>query len=258
MKSVSTLTAATIIMAMATSLRAEPQPPAVATIADDNVASVLYYSFDEKEDTAADKSGKGNHGKVHEAQPTSDRFGKPGKALMFNGANAYVSTPHSPTLDTKDAMTVALWVRPADTSRTLYGCLAAKYEWYYGKMSWLLWYRPDHKDLGFTAYGPKQGSPKYSLYSESKLSSSQWSHIVAVFKSGHVQIFLNGRLEAEKRIGYERLSPAPGVPFTIGWIRGGTGKHFFEGALDDVMLYNRALSNQEIKQLYNSQKSSAY
>jgi len=205
-----------------------------------------------------DASGRGNHGKGHAIARTADRFGKPDKALLLDGKSAYVSTPHSPTLDTRDTMTVALWVRPADTSRTVFGCLAGKDVWNYGQQSWDFWYRPDQKDFCFSATGPKHGKNHHqscALYSESKLSSSQWSHVAGVFNSGHVRIYLNGRLEAEKHIDFPRLGgSATGPPFTVGWVKVGTGKYFFEGALDEVMLYNRALSDGEIKQLYNLQK----
>ena len=73
---------------------------------------VAYYPFD---GNANDASGNGNHGVVHGATPTTDRFGNANSAYGFNGDDCgYVEVPNSTGLQCiTRAITISAWIRPS-------------------------------------------------------------------------------------------------------------------------------------------------
>ena len=77
-------------------------------IGDLDPSIVIYFSFDKIEgDKVPDLSGNGNDGTIHGAKVVD---GKYGKALEFDGKNAYVEVPANPTLDISDGITLMAWI----------------------------------------------------------------------------------------------------------------------------------------------------
>ena len=70
---------------------------------------VAYYPFD---GSAADESGNQNNPIFNNATLTKDRLGKANSAYHFNGINNYMRIPNSPSLNMKDKISISVWVRP--------------------------------------------------------------------------------------------------------------------------------------------------
>ncbi len=75
--------------------------------------TVAYYPLD---GTADDASLNGNHGtKMGDPMPATDRFGRAGRAMEFDGDDDQIIVPDSDSLDVENGITVAAWIRPAGT-----------------------------------------------------------------------------------------------------------------------------------------------
>ena len=84
---------------------------------------------------------------------------------------------------------------------------------------------------------------------DANIDIGEWNHIALVSNSLETKIFVNGRLsEVNQHLG---AVVASGLPFGIGarYWRGGW-LAFLKGSIDDLKVYNRALSEAEVSQLY--------
>jgi glucan-binding YG repeat protein len=90
--------------------------------------------------------------------------------------------------------------------------------------------------------------------STSTISAGNWYHVVGVFESGsNISIYVNGVKENTAATTITVLNQAPGswATTTIGYENG--NRYYLNGVLDNVMIFNRALSASEIQNIYNSQ-----
>ena len=87
------------------------------------------------------------------------------------------------------------------------------------------------------------------------ISDGNWHHIVGVLdrNSSKIEIFVDGLFKSSKIITLEGDTPNSSAPFEIGrkYIVWGEPNGYFLGLIDDIRIYNRVLSESEIKQLYN-------
>ena len=158
-------------------------------------------------------------------------------------------------LDCDDAFSIALWVRPTaykDNSGR-YGFLCSK--WYTS---------PIHGDFIFSFCGPHPGrvqlvvsntAPRFAsaqLQSKSKIAKHQWTHLVAVFDRGHMQIFINGHLDTEQRsmsIKHTNRHEYIHDDLYFGSHRV-PNKYAYRGRMADLRFYKRALSRAEVSEVF--------
>ncbi|HEV2438381.1 MAG TPA: LamG-like jellyroll fold domain-containing protein [Verrucomicrobiae bacterium] len=204
---------------------------------------VAYYPFN---GTANDASGNGNNGTVNGATLTSDRFGNTFSAYSFNGVNSYIGFSGVPTSQVNN-WTMTAWVKLASLSQS--GTVVG------------LGYDDGITANGysFTVSGALNGtSPGNQLFGIidgiawfgggfTFSSASRWYQVVMERSSGVTTFFVNG---APIPGGTAYTPPVP-TAFRIG---SNTGIRFFNGAIDDVRIYNRALSSTDVTQLYLSEE----
>ncbi len=93
----------------------------------------------------------------------------------------------------------------------------------------------------------------YTVSTQSSLNTNIWYHFAATFVSGNSKIYLNGALNNSSTWGITTLPLASARILRIGENQPG-GDEYFNGIIDEVRIYNRALSDQEIKALYEATK----
>ena len=195
---------------------------------------VAAYSFDEGSGTVAtDLSGNGHPGTIQNAVRTS---GHSGGALSFNGNNAYVDLPALGTFY-KSGFTMEAWVKKDSASK---GDAAVVGTWTgSGGGGPMLWfdYSNSHLDQTLTQSGSN------FLDSGQLATAGQWQYLTGTFDGTTAKIYINGNLVASKafsgnvgdsntwRIGAYSDSPAG----------------FFDGTIDEVRIYSRALDPSEIQ-----------
>lgn len=187
-----------------------------------------YWNLNETSGTvAADSSGNGNNGTVNGA--TWDPAGKVGGCLSFNGVNNYVQVNN----DVSNDFSIAFWMQTTTSGGTGAGLV-------------------DGTVAGGTnSFGTELVSNKFSfgsLLSSTAVNDGQWHYCVAtrVQSTGATQIYVDGSLQAAGTGSTNTLSAAAHLRF--GGIQDGGG--FFNGKLDEIKIYNRALGNLEIAALY--------
>jgi len=174
--------------------------------------------------------------------------GKVGQALACDGAGSYFATPHSPKLEPKQ-MTVEAWIRLAklpagkDPRRWIVNKNTHEFtESHYALMI-------DHGKVG--AYLNVGGGQRhcYEAWSPANaLTLNRWHHLAMTYDGTDLKVYLNGRPVAAKTVNKKRT---PGkTPLNIG--RRQDGFNCLEGLIDEVRMYNRALSADEVKANYHA------
>ncbi len=205
---------------------------------------VGYWKFDETSGTnAADSSGSGNAGTTHNA-PTWTTSGHSNGTLTFNGTSQYVTAANAASLNLNN-FSIAFWIKFATSpagSNVFFvekddGTPNYNYEFYYASGNYLNCAYNTASSFG-AVLGPSWIP-----------STNQWYHLACTYDGSNMNLYVNGLLVTS--------TPATGTPITastslsIGYVDlfGGTG--FVSGPMDDVRIYNRALNQKEIWQLYN-------
>ncbi len=209
-----------------------------------------------------DKSGSGNTGTLITMTATSSPVaGKIGQALKLNGLNSTLFVGSTSSLRyTGGDMTIATWFF-IDKNETTTGDLISKPWNGCGEYNYRI-----VKGAGRTFSIALTGATGYgSSGSIHAITSNKWHHLVLRLTSAKkVQVYIDNFLEIDSTHGITNwVAPSCGdgnvpldlgslYPYGEGWV-GNTG-YSFGGAIDDTRIYNRALSDAEIKQLYNQGK----
>ncbi len=185
---------------------------------------------------AIDNSGNGNNGTVYGAVPTSDRFGNANSAMSFNGVNNYITVPDSASLK-PNQITMSAWIKPAQLSG--YMDIVSKYyaNGYYLRILDSSLYSAR---IDFFAAGDSNATG-------TEVPANIWSHVVSTYDGTYQKVYINGVLKDSKSGMGPAISNVSN-PLTIGALTG--GGDYFSGAIDDVRVYNRALSQTEVQSLY--------
>jgi uncharacterized protein (TIGR02145 family) len=186
---------------------------------------------------AQDGSGNGNHGTVNGATLTTDRFGNQNGAYLFQG-NESISTSINGFPIGNAPRTISVWGFPTNIDgqfRMIFG---------YGVYNF-----SNHFAFGIYQISNTFFFSSHSLDVLSIVpSANQIYHIVVSFDGNILKIYLNGNLTASGPILVNTIPDT----FFIGRDGNGLGGHFI-GKIDDIGIWNRALTPQEITNLYNSQ-----
>ncbi len=191
---------------------------------------VAAYGFNEATGpSTADASGNGNVGTIGTA--TWSTQGRYGNALSFNGTNARVTVADSPSLDLTTGMTLEAWVFP--TAGGIWRDVVYK-----GQDD--IYYLMSSTHTGAPATGGTFASP---LFGPSALPLNTWSHLAATYDGQTLRLFRDGVLIAT-RPQTGPINTSTGT-LTIG---GDAlyGQHF-AGRIDEVRIYNRALTPAEVQ-----------
>jgi hypothetical protein len=196
---------------------------------------VAAYGFDEGSGTAVrDSSGASNHGTVSGAAwTTAGRFGN---ALRFDGVNDLVSVPDADSLDLAGGMTLEVWVRPSTLGSVWRTAILKEQP---GNLVYALYAttnsaRPS-EELYLGGYR--------SLAGVSTLAANAWTHLTATYDGATQRLYVGGA-QVSSRAQTGALSASNGA-LRIGG--NSVWGEWFEGSIDEVRVYNRALSAAEIQ-----------
>ena len=210
---------------------------------------VAYFPFN---GNANDESGNGINGTVHGATLTKDRFGNANHAYLFGGSSAYITAPFNSAVFGGD-FTASVWFNAEDL---IGGWPTLLYEQSSG----------ESLSFGLSISGSACGcdAPGF-LIAQSSYAAASFSYLlvrrqqtptrtycqVVVTKAGaNVTMYLNSEVAVTGLVS----NPIKVSASTL-WIGRAEqedvpGGYVFHGTLDDIRLYNRALSAQEVEDLY--------
>ncbi len=196
---------------------------------------VAAFGFDEGQGTvAADASGRNNTGTVTGAVWAAGRFGN---ALSFDGVNDLVTVADSASLDLSSGMTLEAWVNPRVLSQFV---------------SVIMKERPNQ--LGYTIYANTDTNypsveiatgtgTNFDTRGVAQLPMNTWTHLAGTFDGITLRLYVNGVLVSSRVVGGSIVQSSGAVRIGGNLIWG----EYFNGLIDEVRIYNRALSAQDIQ-----------
>jgi hypothetical protein len=202
---------------------------------------VAAYSLDEGEGTTAgDATGHGHTGTVEGAGWTT---GHDGGALGFDGNESCVSVPVDPELQPTGEFTLEAWVRPvhSETEAQPVIALLDPEAWEEGEEGFAYYLLAGGEEAP-KAWARKGEEGGYvGVYGQAPLAEEEWAHIALTDDESQLRLYVDGEL-VDTGTAPHHLGSASG-PLTIGCdVWGGD----FDGKIDDVRIYDRALGEGEI------------
>jgi len=199
---------------------------------------VAAFGFNDSDNTPADSSGNGNHGSCTEGLtcpayvPTGGHLGN--GAYNFAGSGNYIEIANEDQFDFTTTFTVSLWMKVNGFANGWEG-VATK-----GDSAWGVSRYQGSRNVTFTTFSPASDD----IQGTAIVDDNQWHHVAIVYDGNQKRLYVDGQLDAERtftdsvstnnlkvRLGYnEEYPPAD-----------------YSGLLDDVRIYNRALSQAEIQ-----------
>lgn len=226
-----------------------------ARVASDGLIDGLvgWWTFDGADMTpnVRDRSTSANHGRISGQTATTTVPGKLGQAVFFDGVDDAVRIPDANSLDITDALTLSAWVQPAGVSASseaiiVKGNVA-------GGSAASQSYRLDFSADRTPRFSLTSGSNVLSVTAATRfLRNNEWYHLVAVFDGVEtVYLYSDGQLIGSNTFGgFGSINVDDTYGLGIG--ARGDGSTLTTSAInvDDVRIYNRALSTTEIAKLY--------
>ena len=197
---------------------------------------VAYYPFN---GNANDESGNGHNGTVNGASLTTDRFGNSNRAYNFNGTS---STIELGSWFEFNRFTVSMWVSRRDTQQNEATFIENHHNTYHG---WSCEQVMDSTEVYCFGVATTSGFPQTHF----TLSANKWQHVVMLKDSTQIKVYVDGVFACSRA--------ATDMVYTGSYLGLGRdyeddyGKRFWNGRLDDIRIYNRALSDAEIQALYH-------
>ena len=222
------------------------------------LGQVACYSFD---GNANDESGNGLNGTVSGATLTADRLGNANSAYEFNGTSDYISIADDSAIDferTQD-FSVAVWVKPDEIQPYIaYRNNDIVEKWMGNSEGYPYVIRYENQTSSTPGKvwvarfdGYIEGYENNSvIFSTATINDGQFHQIVFVKNGTTLQLYIDGVLDGET-IDTTQGDTTNNSPVFLG--RRGTDTDFanyLKGVIDDLVIYNRALSQAEINELY--------
>jgi len=197
---------------------------------------VAWYPFN---GNANDESGNGNDGVVNGATLSLDRFGDEESAYLFDGQNDYITLGNLDPIDNgvQQEISISLWLTLTNHNEEFYNSVIIGDEVNSNNGVIL----QTNVDQGLTSYGG--GEPYFGCNCSIYLNT--WHHILYVQNSEGVTIFLDG----QEYFMMSYLNSETNEIWKVGaFIQ--SNNRFFSGIIDNIAIWNRALSEEEIQSIY--------
>lgn len=192
-----------------------------------------YWKFDEcSGNLAHDSSGNGNNGTINGATWTT---GISGCALSFDSNDDYVHLGNPALLDINYPITIAAWVRKAFLGT--WDDIVS-----HGWGGYIVWFSSNGK-VQFASQG---GGGGYGVGSITIIDDSDFHHVAVTYDGTTAKVYVDGELDnsASSSMTFDNSNP-----LRIGSCISRPNEHF-DGLIDEVRIYNRALNNTEIESIY--------
>ena len=189
---------------------------------------------------ANDESGNGNNGTVNGATLTTDRQGNNNSAYNFDG-NSFIQIDNWNSITGNTHFTVSFWTNPNQNNN-----------------GWALAFGSSENGKAFCAGNWHWGGENFGAqiwkydYISNALTTTNfntWSNIIIVYQNNTINAYKNGVLVATQVVNYVATSLSQGV---LNFGKQISFNEFYSGSLDDIGIWNSALTQQEITNLYNS------
>ena len=196
---------------------------------------VAFYPFS---GDANDASGFNNNGTVSGAVLTTDRWGNTASAYFFDGINDNIRVLSSPSLNFQNSVTINFWIKVGEFyDREAYPLSHGNWE-----NRWKI--SITNKHIRWTV---KTNVGTKDLDSETELVLNNLYNVTVLYDGLDYEIYINGELDAFT--SFSGLILTTTIDLMIGQVLPGNTEYNFKGVLDDIRIYNYALSYSSIQSL---------
>lgn len=219
---------------------------------------VGHWTFDGKYMTsnAQDASSNGNHGFLSGFTSTTTVIGKLGQALNFNGTDQQVTVPYSGSLAPTTGISIGAWVKLVNVNQAEQRIVSKT-----ASGGYLLGLNVNGVNcsaaldllVSVVRVGGGGGTYFCAEYATSNLQNNTWYFVSTTYDNSVLRLYVNGVEVANAATGGGDIVYANSNKFCIGGEAGVAEcdeANYFNGAMDDVRMYNRALSASEVNELY--------
>ena len=200
---------------------------------------VAWYPFN---GNANDESGNGYDGVVQGASLSENRFGIENQSFSFDGMDDYISVSNDFNFN---ELTVSVWIKQNQFAETYSAIIDRSLT---NNIGW--WIEDNAVSYDSLLFTGGVASGNYFRTQAARPQPNAWTHIGALYSSGNQQLFINGVL-VDQDVNSLMLQ-FPEVTMFLGKR---TNSAFWDGSIDDVGIWSRALTNEEIIALYNTELS---
>jgi uncharacterized protein (TIGR02145 family) len=205
---------------------------------------------------ANDESGNGNNGTVNGATLTTDRFGGANKAYDFDGSD-WIELNLMSSINNSNQLAVSVWVKSSGTNSNT-NCSVGCAQYYFsrgydgGNGFFINTAQGNNPYFACGVNGPFAGGQSVTDPNITTIPHTQWNHLLLNYDGANINFYINSKLVGTtpytQSIGVENTTNAVfGRQFVPGY------PYFTVGKIDDGAIWNRALTQQEITNLYNAQ-----
>jgi len=203
-----------------------------------NSGLVAYYPFD---GNVNDASGNNNNGFVYGATLTSDRFGNENKAYSFDGQSNYIITPVNSGFTTQ--ISLCAWFKT--TYNDYGGILCSRTA---TNVACDLTSDNNSQPAFHLSDGIATNQPLTGLSTTESVNDNNWHLLVGTYDGTVLKIYVDGLLKGQITNTFTIFINSF---FKIGWDDLSDYNRYFNGKIDDVRIYNRAINAQEVLLLFN-------
>ncbi len=198
---------------------------------------VAFYPFS---GNANDASGFNNNGTVSGAALIADRWGNAASAYSFDGVNDNIKIVSSSSLNFQNSVTINFWIKVGEFfDREAYPLSHGNWE-----NRWKI--SITNKHIRWTV---KTNTGTRDIDSETELIKNILYNVTVLYDGNDFEIYINGELDAFTSL--QGLIMTTPIDLMIGQVLPGNTQYNFKGVLDDIRIYNYALSYSSIQSLYD-------
>ena len=201
---------------------------------------MAHYTFN---GNANDQSGNSYNGTVLGATLTIDRYGNPNKAYLFDGIDDHINLGNqSQSFNGQTPFSISLWVSNISNNAGNYISrfntgLSEEYAMFNGS----------------TGISLVRGTATQVANSNTVLPLNKWTHLSGVYDGTNLKIYINGQKITENPSGISNGNPLTNTLLGARYANG-LPAGFINSKIDDVRIYNLALSDSEVLTIYKAEK----
>ncbi|MBN2251715.1 MAG: LamG domain-containing protein [Candidatus Altiarchaeota archaeon] len=196
-------------------------------------------------ETVYDASGNDNMGLIHGATRTE---GRDGNGLYFNGSGDYVYFGNETDLGPASEITIQAWIKPSDVTRNYATVISSYRKNAPAGNGYALGFDADSGRISFGVTTAAESC----VTDTSALANDAWHHVTGVYNGSKMLLYVNGVLKnsiPKTGVIQKQDNASIGAAIKTPGLR-----NYFYGTIDEVKIWSRALSEDEIKKEYENMK----
>lgn len=196
---------------------------------------------------ANDESNTGNNGTVNGATLTFDRFGNNNRAYSFNGTTDLISFPQNFIFHQTGDATISIWLNSNSPTSGIQGTFLKSRTSAPDNNRFNFFLNPVSGNRLKLNFDYREANVNIHILNIDTIPLTTWQNIILTRTGNSYKLYVNGQIRNTSQ------DNSPNLPTSTGWVIGNdpSSIHDYNGVIDDIGLWNRALTQQEITDLYN-------